>query len=148
MTAIFSNRIAVASLERELWPKLVSAAVKTMPSSLAMEDLPAPKQLAPNKVSDTSVESANNPAFTVASSNPVSKSSKLQSSVKISSTLAQTTPGGSAFKTKAGAGSAKLLEKKKAHTAASEARKARLAEMRQKVNVHCKFVMLICFMAS
>ncbi|KAL7543568.1 hypothetical protein ACHAXR_012893 [Thalassiosira sp. AJA248-18] len=108
---------------------------KTFPSSLAKEDLPAPKQILATKVSDSSLESSNN--HSVASYPTTVKSAKLQSSVQktkaISSTLAQTTPGGSAFKTKAGgAGSAKLLEKKKAHAAASEARKARMAEMRQK----------------
>jgi len=103
---------------------------KPILSSLAKEDLPAPKQLIPSKVSDTSTDSAGVVA------DPITKSSKLQPSVqknKISSTLAQTTPIGSAFKTKVGgAGSAKLLAKKNAHSAASEARKARLAEMRQK----------------
>mmetsp|Transcript_37029 Transcript_37029/g.66647 ORF Transcript_37029/g.66647 Transcript_37029/m.66647 type:complete len:622 (+) Transcript_37029:243-2108(+) len=108
-------------------------AAKPVPSSLAKEDLLAPKQLIPSKVSDSSIESSNNSAVV---SNPTTQSKALQSSVqktKISSTLAKTSPGGSAFKMKfGGAGTAKLLEKKKAHAAASEARKARMAEMRQK----------------
>ena len=111
------------------------AAKKPAPSSLAKEDpraAAAPsKQSVPTKVSDSSTESSSvhNSAFK-------SSSTMLQSSVqktKISSTLAQTTP---AFKktSAGGAGSAsgKLLEKKKAHAAATEARKARMAEMRQK----------------
>ena len=109
------------------------AAKKPAPSSLAKEDprAAAAKQLVPTKVSDSSTESSSvhNSAFK-------SSSTTLQPSVqktKISSTLAQTTP---AFKktSAGGAGSAsgKLLEKKKAHAAATEARKARMAEMRQK----------------
>ncbi len=93
-------------------------------------ELPQPKQLVPTKVSDSSTESNIKPSA-------IKSSSKAQTSAqktKISSTLAQSTPSGSAFKTKVGgaSGSAKLLEKKKAISAASEARKARLAEMRQK----------------
>ena len=92
------------------------------------------KQLLPTKVSDSSTDTTDVAAAVT------NKSTKLQSNVqnnKISSTLAHTT----SFKTKAGgvSGSAKLLEKKKAITAATEARKQRLAEMRQKVCCLCVF---------
>lgn len=95
------------------------------------------KQLLPTKVSDSSTDTTDVAAAVT------NKSTKLQSSVqknKISSTLAHTTTTPS-FKTKAGgvSGSAKLLEKKKAITAATEARKQRLAEMRQKVCCLCVF---------
>lgn len=107
----------------------VKPATKPVPTSFAKEDLmAASKQTLPTKVSESSSE--------LSVSKPSAKITNTQSSVqktKISSTLAQTTLSGSAFKTpKVGAGTAKLLEKKKAHAAASEARKARLAEMRQK----------------
>ena len=95
------------------------------------------KQLLPTKVSDSSTDTTDVAAAVT------NKSTKLQSSVqknKISSTLAHTTTTPS-FKTTAGgvSGSAKLLEKKKAITAATEARKQRLAEMRQKVCCLCVF---------
>jgi len=110
------------------------ASVKPVPSSNLAEGSLAPKRLIPHKVSDTPTESSHTSA--IATSAAVPKSSTVQMSVqktKISSTLAQTTPIGSAYKSKVGgAGSAKLLAKKSAHSAASEARKARLAEMRQK----------------
>ena len=118
----------------------VIPAPKPAPSSAIKEDMLAPKKILPTKVSDSSIESSTS----AISSKPTSAKSitALQSSVqkaKISTTLAQTTPGGSAFKTKSGAGeSAKLLDKKKQHQAASEARKARLAEMRQKVRTIVK----------
>jgi len=112
-------------------------AVAPAPTSLQKEDLPAHRHLIPNKVSDSSTESSYPVSVTASASNPSAKSTKLLSSaqkIPVSSTLAQTTPAGSAFKTKkvAGNGSAKLQQKKKAHSAATEARKARLAEMRQK----------------
>ena len=97
--------------------------------------LTVPKQLLPTKISDSSADSA----AVATNNNASSKSTKLQSvqKTKISSTLAYNSPGGTTLKAKIGgsggvANSAKLLEKKKAHSAASEARKARLAEMRQK----------------
>ena len=64
-----------------------------------------------------------------------SATSMLQASAQKSKvTTPVETPSGAAFKTKpSGVGSAKLLEKKKLHAAQSEARKARMAEMRQKV---------------
>ena len=97
------------------------------------------EQLVPTKISDSSVDSA-----------AVSKSSKVQpSSVQKTKVLTSSTPSGSAFKANVGGGTAsgsnsKLMEKKKVLSAASEARKARLAEMRQKVRVwlycmHCVF---------
>lgn len=100
------------------------------------------KQLLPTKVSDSSTDT------TDVAASVTNKGTKLQSSVqknKISSTLAHTTTTPS-FKTKVGgvSGSAKLLEKKKAHTAASEARKQRLAEMRQKVRL-CYKIGRPCF---
>lgn len=90
----------------------------------------------PTKISDSSTNSINRP--TVAS-DPFSKVTQLQSSVpktKVPSSLAQKTPGGTSFKSAkvGGPGSAILFEKKTAHSAATEARKARLAEMRQKVS--------------
>ena len=84
----------------------------------------------PVKVSEES--NADSSAALAASS---STGTTLQTSAQKSkiTTLVET-PGGAAFKTKpSGAGSAKLLEKKKLHAAQSEARKARMAEMRQKV---------------
>jgi len=92
----------------------------------------------PTKVSDSSTNSTNRP--TVAS-DPFSKGTQLQPSVpktKMPSSLAHKTPGGTSLKSaKAGGpGSAILFEKKIAHSAATEARKARLAEMRQKVSAN------------
>ena len=97
-----------------------------MPSDLANEETSSAAIL--TKTSDSSSDSTV-PSF---------KGTQLQASVsktKVSSTLAYKNPGESAFKTTkaAGSGSAMLLEKKKAMAAATEARKARLAEMRQKV---------------
>lgn len=124
-------------------------ATKPAPSSMTKRDMPAPKQILPHKVSDSSIESSASKPVAAASMSTTKSSTKLQSSVqktKISSTLAQTTPSESAFKTKtSAAGSAKLLEKKKAHAAATEARKARMAEMRQKVRrmlFHVYFLIL------
>ena len=99
-----------------------------MPSDLANEETSSAAIL--TKTSDSSSDS------TVPESS--FKGTQLQASVsktKVSSTLAYKNPGESAFKTTkaAGSGSAMLLEKKKAVAAATEARKARLAEMRQKV---------------
>jgi len=104
-----------------------------MPSDLANEVTSSAAIL--TKTSDSSSDSTNNSAAVPESS---FKGTQLQASVsktKVSSTLANKTPGESAFKTTkaAGSGSAMLLEKKKAMAAATEARKARLAEMRQKV---------------
>ncbi|KAL3767434.1 hypothetical protein ACHAW5_004827 [Stephanodiscus triporus] len=104
-----------------------------MRSSLANEH--PPTATIPTKISDSSTASTNN---SIVIPDPTFKGTQLQSSVskaKASSTLAYKTPGGSALKTAklGGSGSAMLLEKKKAHSAASEARKARLAEMRQKM---------------
>jgi len=92
----------------------------------------------PTKVSDSFTNSTNRP--TVAS-DPFSKGTQLQPSVpktKMPSSLAHKTPGGTSLKSaKAGGpGSAILFEKKIAHSAATEARKARLAEMRQKVSAN------------
>eukprot|EP00584_Thalassiosira_punctigera_P012937 CAMPEP_0172554220 /NCGR_PEP_ID=MMETSP1067-20121228/53688_1 /TAXON_ID=265564 ORGANISM="Thalassiosira punctigera, Strain Tpunct2005C2" /NCGR_SAMPLE_ID=MMETSP1067 /ASSEMBLY_ACC=CAM_ASM_000444 /LENGTH=667 /DNA_ID=CAMNT_0013342547 /DNA_START=171 /DNA_END=2174 /DNA_ORIENTATION=+ len=111
------------------------SAAKPVSTTLTKDDLPASNQKIPNKVSDSSSESSYEAPIV---SNAATTSKALQQSgqkAKMSSTLAHTAPGGSAFKAKAGAtgsASAKLLEKKKAHAAASEARKARMAEMRQK----------------
>lgn len=83
----------------------------------------------PVKVSEES--KADSSVATVASS---TTSTTLQASAQKSkiTTLVET-PSGAAFKTKpSGAGSTKLIEKKKLHAAQSEARKARMAEMRQK----------------
>lgn len=94
---------------------------KHMPSSSVKE------QLVPTKISDSSVDSA-----------AVSKSAKVQpSSVQKIKVLTSSTPSGSAFKANVSGGTtsgsnSKLMEKKKVLSAASEARKARLAEMRQK----------------
>jgi len=105
----------------------VKPAVNPEPSSSAEDELLA------HKVSDSSSESS----YEVAVGSKSTTTSKLMQASeekgKVSSTLAPTAPGGSAFKAKVGGtGSAKLLEKKKAHAAAMEARKARMAEMRQK----------------
>jgi len=104
---------------------------KQIPSSSVKE------QLVPTKISDSSVDSA-----------AVSKSSKVQpSSVQKTKVLTSSTPSGSAFKANVGGGvsgsNSKLMEKKKVLSAASEARKARLAEMRQKVR-DCLFVLSHC----
>lgn len=110
-------------------PQIDGAKFVAKPASTTMgeEDLSAPKQLLPTKISESSAESS------VIVPSATAKSAK---KTKISSTLAQTTPIESTFKAKAGAAgssSAKLLEqKKKAHAKATEARMARLAEMRQK----------------
>ncbi|KAL7552173.1 hypothetical protein ACHAWF_015397 [Thalassiosira exigua] len=97
------------------------------------EDSPAPKpkQFVPVKVSESSSESSN---YAVPK---LGKGAKTQSSAqkaKATSTAAKTAPSGSVHKTKgADAGvSRSLLERKQAHAEATEARKARLAEMRQK----------------
>ena len=100
---------------------------KQMPSSSVKE------QLVPTKISDSSVDSA-----------AISKSSKVQPSSVQKTKLTSSTASGSAFKANVGGGTAsgsnsKLMEKKKVLSAASEARKARLAEMRQKVR-DCLFV--------
>jgi hypothetical protein len=86
------------------------------------------------KISDSSTDIINNSTFLPASVN----GKQLQSNVsktETSSGRIMKTPDGLAFKTTktGGSGSAMLLEKKRAHSAATEARKARLAEMRQKV---------------
>ena len=103
---------------------------KHMPSSSVKE------QLIPTKISDSSVDSA-----------AVSKSAKVQpSSVQKTKVLTSSTPSGSAFKANVGGGASgsnsKLMEKKKVLSAASEARKARLAEMRQKVR-DCLFCYIV-----
>lgn len=84
----------------------------------------------PTKISDSSTNSINRPTI---ASDPSSKGTQ---KTKVPSSHAQKTPGGTSFKSaKAGGpGSAILFEKKIAHSAATEARKARLAEMRQKVS--------------
>ena len=104
-----------------------------MPSDLPNEETSSAAIL--TKTSDSSSNSTNNSA---AGPETSLKGTQLQASgskTKVPSTLAYKTPGESAFKTTkaGGSGSAMLLEKKKAMAAATEARKARLAEMRQKV---------------
>lgn len=114
-----------------------SSVSKSTPEVLSENVSSVHKHLLPTKVSDSSTDTTD-----VAAALP-NKSTHLQSNVqnnKISSTLVHNTTTPS-FKTKAGgvSGSAKLLEKKKAITAATEARKQRLAEMRQKVRCLCVF---------
>lgn len=92
----------------------------------------------PTKISDSSTNSTNRP---IVASDPFSKGTQLQSSVsktKMPSSLAHKTPGGTSLKSAKAGGpsSAILFEKKIAHSAATEARKARLAEMRQKVSAN------------
>lgn len=114
-------------------------ASKPVPGSLA-------KQLMPTKVSDSSMESTSSNG-----SDAPSKATKMQSSVQKAKVpaLAQTTPVGSAFKAKlGGAGSAKLQEKKMAISAASEARKERLAAMRQKVRFEVTMLYVFCSSAQ
>jgi len=91
----------------------------------AKDSSPAPKLANPIKVSEESSDAKASSSTTAATQSSVQKT-------KLSALAG--TPGGAAFKTtpSSGAGSAKLLEKKKHHAAQSEARKARMAEMRQK----------------
>mmetsp|Transcript_27839 Transcript_27839/g.47326 ORF Transcript_27839/g.47326 Transcript_27839/m.47326 type:complete len:631 (-) Transcript_27839:237-2129(-) len=112
-------------------------ALKPTPSSMAKVNPLALKQPIPTKVvSESSSDSSSTDSSVV--SNPSTKIKSLQSSAqksKISSTLAQTSPGESAFKAKVGgalSASTKHLEKKKARAADTEARKARMEVMRQK----------------
>ena len=111
------------------------SALKPSKYNPSVIEKPSSSAAMPTKVSDSSTNSINRP--TVAS-DPISKGTQLQSSsiTKVPSSLALKTPGGTSFKSaKAGGpGSAILFEKKIAHSAATEARKARLAEMRQKVS--------------
>lgn len=132
-SALKASKYNPSSIESTQQLDDVKPASEPMPSSLANKH--PPTATIPTKISDSSMESTNN---SIVVPDPTFKGTQLQSSVskaKVSSTLAYKTPGGSAFKTAnlGGSGSAMLLEKKKAHSAASEARKARLAEMRQKV---------------
>ena len=116
-----------------------------MPTSLSTGD---PSSAAfSSKISDSSTDSINH--STVAAT---FKGTLLQSNVPqmtASSTLALKTPVGPALKTikAGGSGSAMLLEKKRAHSAATEARKARLAEMRQKVRVVSICILCLGFVA-
>ena len=73
----------------------------------------------------------------------------LQKTKLISSIIEETVPSGtsSAFKS-AKVESAKLQEKKKNMAAASEARKARLAEMREKVRIILYCVCFCCYFCS
>ena len=111
------------------------SALKPSKYNPSVIEKPSSSAAMPTKISDSSTNSINRP--TVAS-DPFSKGTQLQSSsiTKVPSSLALKTPGGTSFKSaKAGGpGSAILFEKKIAHSAATEARKARLAEMRQKVS--------------
>jgi len=105
-----------------------------VPRTFVREPSPAgPKQLIPNKVSNSSTESSTNTS-TVPSS--TFKKSVLQSSASKSTAPASflhKSPGPSAYRSGGGAESTKLLQKKQAISEAAEARKARMAEMRQKV---------------
>jgi hypothetical protein len=111
----------------------VEPTAEPIPSDLVNEETSSAAIL--TKASDSSTDSTNNSTSVPSTS---FKGTQLQASVsktEVSSTLAYTTPVESGFKTTkaGGSGSAMLLEKKKAMAAATEARKARLAEMRQKV---------------
>ncbi len=101
--------------------------------SFVSEPSPCPKQLIPNKVSNSSTESSTSSS---AVPNSTFKKSVLQSSASKStapSSFLHKSPGPSAYRSGGGAESTKLLQKKQAISEAAEARKARMAEMRQKV---------------
>lgn len=108
---------------------------KNLLASLKKEDLRAPSLL-------TSTSSTANTNMTSSKLEPNS----VQKTKMISSIIEETCPDGydatsSSFKA-AKIESAKLQEKKKNMAAASEARKARLAEMREKVSIHVLFLVI------